>query len=91
MPLARLALLATAGISAVLPQNPVDPQEAVKAEGRALTAAFLEGKDLERIFARLSPALKAKVQTVEGFRAFQQNVVRAGPDHRTIRSRRPAR
>lgn len=77
MTLARLALLATAGISAVLPQKPADPQEAAMAEGRALTAAFLVGKDLDRIFARLSPALKAKVQTVEGFRAFQQNVLRA--------------
>lgn len=83
MTLARLALLATAGISAVLPQKPAEPQEAVKAEGRALTAAFLEGKDLARIFQRLSPALKAKVQTLEGFQAFQQNVVRAlgaGPE-----------
>lgn len=76
MTLARLALLATAGISAILPQKPADPQAAPAAEGRALTAAFLEGRDLARIFQRLSPALKARIQTLEGFQAFQQNVVR---------------
>ncbi len=76
MTLARLALLATAGISAVLPQKPGDPAEVAKAEGRALTAAFLAGKDLEGIFQRLSPALKARIQTYEGFQAFQQNVAR---------------
>jgi murein DD-endopeptidase MepM/ murein hydrolase activator NlpD len=87
MTLARLALLATAGISAVLPQKPADPQAATYAatqtEGRALTAAFLEGKGLEALFAHLSPALKARIQTFEGFQAFQQNVVRglgATPD-----------
>ena len=69
-------LLATAGISAVLPQKPADPAEVAKAEGRALTAAFLAGRDLEGIFQRLSPALKARIQTYEGFQAFQQNVAR---------------
>ncbi len=79
----RLALLASVGLAALLPQVPTaDPMD----EGRALTAKFLKGEDLAGLFARLSPALKARIQTLEGLQAFRQNVVQGlGPAPELVR------
>ena len=85
-PLARLIVLVATGAFAVIAAPACAADDALLAEGRALSEQFERG-DTAAIFARMTPPMQQAVGgTAAGVAAFRDQVLRdAGPETGVIR------